>query len=76
MVEVDRLTKQFGILQRTIYYNLQQIDDWLEEIRLTCTQRIYGKGIYLDPDTKRKLQKVTTSITTGTTGLISGSAFT
>ncbi|WP_091610410.1 BglG family transcription antiterminator [Marinococcus luteus] len=59
VVEMDRLTKQFGISQRTIYYDLQQIDDWLEENRLKRTQRIYGKGIYLDPETKRKLQDVT-----------------
>lgn len=58
-MEVDRLTKQFGISQRTIYYDLQQIDDWLEENKLTRTQRIYGKGIYLDSETRRKLQDVT-----------------
>jgi len=45
---VKELMEHFSISRRTLYYDIQKINDWLEQTGLPPVQYIYAKGFYLD----------------------------
>ncbi|MFD2044759.1 BglG family transcription antiterminator [Ornithinibacillus salinisoli] len=51
-VQAKVLSESIGVSQRTIYYDLQHLNDWLIEQQLEPIQNIYGKGYDL-PETSR-----------------------
>lgn len=54
-VEVRELTEALGVSQRTIYYDISQINGWLEREGLSPIKKEYGKGFYIPPDAKKQL---------------------
>ncbi|KMM36500.1 BglG family transcription antiterminator [Guptibacillus hwajinpoensis] len=53
LVTVDQIMEQLGISKRTVHYDLQKINDWLEENNLPITQTKQGLGYYLPEETKQ-----------------------
>ncbi|MGY4691553.1 BglG family transcription antiterminator [Salibacterium sp. K-3] len=54
-IEMEQLKKQFGVSQRTIYYDIDQINGWLEQEQLDPVQKPYGKGFFLTRQTVNAL---------------------
>lgn len=51
--------KKMGVSARTIYYDIQQINDWLEDQDLESIQRERGKGFFLTAKTETQIpQKI------------------
>ncbi|CDQ40478.1 BglG family transcription antiterminator [Virgibacillus salexigens] len=55
-IHANALSEIIGVSSRTIYYDLQQVNDWLENQELQPIQSIYGKGYLLVSDVKEELQ--------------------
>ncbi|MBN8208779.1 BglG family transcription antiterminator [Bacillus sp. NTK071] len=53
LVTVEHIIEQLGISKRTVHYDLQKINDWLEENKLPITQTKQGLGYYLSEETKQ-----------------------
>ncbi|MCD5324226.1 MULTISPECIES: BglG family transcription antiterminator [Pontibacillus] len=49
------LQKKIGVSARTVYYDIQQINDWLEDNELEEVQRHRGKGFFLTTETQMQL---------------------
>lgn len=47
-VRVDELAKKFGVSNRTIRYDLERIDDYLQEIGYHPLRHVKGMGVILD----------------------------
>ncbi|SFQ15888.1 BglG family transcription antiterminator [Salibacterium halotolerans] len=54
-VEMEQLKKQFGVSQRTIYYDIDQINGWLRQEQLEPIQKPYGQGFFLTKQTAEVL---------------------
>ncbi|MCD8502409.1 MAG: BglG family transcription antiterminator, partial [Bacillaceae bacterium] len=54
-ISIDSLTNQLGISKRTIYYDVQKINDWLAERKLAPVKKKHGKGYYLEKEVKDKV---------------------
>jgi len=57
-VSVDMITSQLGISKRTVYYDIQKINLWLEENELQAVKKKHGKGYYLDKKAKETAPKL------------------
>ncbi|SDH85959.1 BglG family transcription antiterminator [Alteribacillus bidgolensis] len=55
IVNMKLLKNKLGVSQRTIYYDLDQINCWLECKGLKPIQKARGKGFYLTVDTCKEL---------------------
>ena len=49
------LMKKLNVSRRTIYYDLDKINSWLEEQKLQRVQRSYSKGIFLVKEAKKQI---------------------
>lgn len=56
-VSIQELMELMNVSRRTIYYDVQRINDWLEENALLPVQYIRGTGFYLEKDTKEAIPK-------------------
>ncbi|SFL46488.1 BglG family transcription antiterminator [Salibacterium qingdaonense] len=54
-IGMEQLKKQLGVSQRTIYYDMDQINGWLEQEHLDPIQKPYGKGFFLTKETVEAL---------------------
>lgn len=54
-VPTKELVARMNLSQRTIYYDLDQINSWLKTEGLEPIESQHGKGLYLPPDSKSKL---------------------
>ncbi|MBP1082602.1 BglG family transcription antiterminator [Bacillus capparidis] len=54
-VSIDLLKERLGVSQRTIYYDIDQINGWLEREGLSPVEKAYGKGFYLSERTRDHL---------------------
>ncbi|MBR7796263.1 PTS transporter subunit EIIA [Agaribacter marinus] len=54
-IHTRRLSELLGVSQRTIYYDLDQLNNWLTEQCLEPIQNCYGKGVYLVDKTRKEL---------------------
>ncbi|MUK87683.1 PRD domain-containing protein [Ornithinibacillus sp. L9] len=54
-VHAKVLSNQMGVSQRTIYYDMEQLNNWLVDQQLEPVQNIYGKGFCLPDQSKFKL---------------------
>ncbi|KKI90881.1 hypothetical protein WQ54_18310 [Bacillus sp. SA1-12] len=50
-VPVKELMEKFKISRRTIYYDIEKINDWLEENDLSPVKHVRGAGFILDDET-------------------------
>lgn len=57
-VSVNMITSQLGISKRTVYYDVQKINIWLEENKLQAVKKKHGKGYYLDEKAKETAPKL------------------
>ncbi len=57
-VSVERLTNQLGISKRTVYYDVQKINTWLEENKLEKVKKKHSKGYYLEKEAKEIIPKL------------------
>ncbi|MCF6409503.1 BglG family transcription antiterminator [Pseudalkalibacillus salsuginis] len=55
-IPTKELVKKMRVSQRTIYYDLHQINNWLENQNLEPVQNIRGKGLYLPGSTSAKVE--------------------
>ncbi|MBU9713980.1 BglG family transcription antiterminator [Evansella tamaricis] len=53
-IPVERMTHQLGISKRTVYYDVQKINDWLQGNNLEPVKKKHGKGYYLEQEAKEK----------------------
>ncbi|MGA9288080.1 MAG: transcription antiterminator, partial [Anaerobacillus sp.] len=58
LVTVDHIIDQLGISKRTVHYDLQKINDWLEENKLPIIQTKQGMGYYLSEQAKQTVPKL------------------
>ncbi|WP_176222156.1 BglG family transcription antiterminator [Tuberibacillus sp. Marseille-P3662] len=58
----DELQKKLQVSKRTVYYDVRQINNWLEDHQLDTINQQYGKGIYLEDKIKQKLPHYLNSI--------------
>ncbi|WP_404455282.1 BglG family transcription antiterminator [Virgibacillus necropolis] len=56
-VTPEELQTKLQVSKRTVYYDVQQINDWLEDHQLDPITNHYGKGISLDEKTKKQLPR-------------------
>jgi mannitol operon transcriptional antiterminator len=56
-VTIPFLTETFRVSRRTIYYDLDKIDDWLKERGYSPLKKIRNAGVYLEEKEKRKIQE-------------------
>ncbi|MFZ4452604.1 BglG family transcription antiterminator [Salibacterium aidingense] len=54
-IKMEKLKDQFGVSQRTLYYDLDQINGWLKQEQLEPIQKSYGKGFFLTEKTIEEL---------------------
>ncbi|WP_158234634.1 BglG family transcription antiterminator [Lentibacillus sediminis] len=54
-VSVEELAVSFNVSRRTIYNDMDKINDWLKERGLQELRQVRGKGLYLDETVKNKL---------------------
>ncbi|MCR8847984.1 BglG family transcription antiterminator [Rossellomorea sp. SC111] len=54
-VPTKELVARMNLSQRTIYYDLDQINNWLRTEGLEPIESQHGKGLFLPPDSKSKL---------------------
>jgi mannitol operon transcriptional antiterminator len=60
-IPVKELTEKFNKSRRTIYYDIDKINDWLEENALSPVQQIRREGFYLQEKAKKLIpQKINT----------------
>ncbi|MFD1020268.1 BglG family transcription antiterminator [Thalassobacillus hwangdonensis] len=55
-VPTDELVRQMNVSQRTIYYDMQQINNWLSSKSLETIQNQHGKGFFLNESVKNVLE--------------------
>ncbi len=53
LVTVEDVIEQLGISKRTVHYDLQKINDWLDENNLPIIQTKQGMGYYLTEQAKQ-----------------------
>jgi mannitol operon transcriptional antiterminator len=58
LVTVDHVIDQLGISKRTVHYDLQKINDWLNENNLPIIQTKQGMGYYLSEEAKQTVPKL------------------
>lgn len=56
-VTPEELQTKLQVSKRTVYYDVRQINDWLEDHKLSPVNKHYGKGIYLDEITKKQVPR-------------------
>ncbi|MEI4527615.1 BglG family transcription antiterminator [Priestia megaterium] len=56
-IPVQELMKQFQVSRRTIYYDIEKINDWLCQQELEFVQYTYGKGFFLNDQAKDQVAK-------------------
>ena len=56
-ISVEELSSQFNVSRRTIYNDLDNVNDWLKEHYGSELIRVRGKGLYLDPALKNQILK-------------------
>jgi len=56
-ISVQELMKQFQVSRRTIYYDIEKINDWLCQQELEVVQYTYGKGFFLNDQAKDQVAK-------------------
>ncbi|WP_099159655.1 BglG family transcription antiterminator [Virgibacillus ndiopensis] len=54
-IHAKQLTEKLGVSQRTIYYDLDQINDWLASEKLDAIQNIHGQGLWLPDSLKHEI---------------------
>ncbi|HLR69208.1 BglG family transcription antiterminator [Virgibacillus sp. MSJ-26] len=54
-ISIEELSNQFNVSRRTIYKDLDKVNDWLKEHFNTELIRVRGKGLYLDPQLKNEI---------------------
>ncbi|MDI3092490.1 BglG family transcription antiterminator [Priestia megaterium] len=56
-IPVQELMQQFQVSRRTIYYDIEKINDWLCQQELEFVQYTYGKGFFLNDQAKDQVAK-------------------
>lgn len=56
-ITVEEITKKFRISRRTVYYDLDKINDWLKSNGLEIVQYFRGKGYYIPEGEREKIAK-------------------
>ncbi|MBA2175435.1 BglG family transcription antiterminator [Halobacillus locisalis] len=59
-LSMKQLVEQMNVSQRSIYYDMERINDWLEGKSLQPIQNKRGKGFYLESETKETLNQPAT----------------
>ncbi|MFC4619070.1 BglG family transcription antiterminator [Camelliibacillus cellulosilyticus] len=57
-LSVQSLMEAFNVSRRTIYYDLDKINDWLVNNHFAPVKRIRSAGVYLDADVKAKVRDI------------------
>ncbi|WP_134683686.1 BglG family transcription antiterminator [Brevibacillus migulae] len=57
-VAAKELMEHFSISRRTLYYDIQKINDWLEKAGLPLVRYIYAKGFYLDEGSRQAAMRL------------------
>jgi transcriptional antiterminator len=54
---VKTLSKRLHISERTIWYDLKKIDDWLISSKMQPLQRMHNKGISIEKNQKSQIRQ-------------------
>ncbi|WHY77354.1 BglG family transcription antiterminator [Neobacillus sp. WH10] len=54
-VSLQEISEKFNISRRTIYYDIEKINDWLKENRLQSVKQVRSAGFYLDEETAHQV---------------------
>lgn len=54
---VESLSTQFNVSRRTIYNDIERINDWLQKNYNSTLEQVRGKGFYLDSSTRKRIVK-------------------
>lgn len=52
---IQEITEKTGVSRRTVYYDLCRINEWLAQYDIPELTVRRGKGIFVDPETRRKI---------------------
>ncbi len=55
-VKTEELMEKIGVSQRTVYYDLEQINAWLESQELETIKTVHGQGYLLPEESRSKLK--------------------
>lgn len=54
-LSINELMEKFNVSRRTIYYDIEKINDWLEDNNLDPVRYIRSVGFYLEENTKKHI---------------------
>ncbi|ADC51300.1 mannitol operon transcriptional antiterminator [Alkalihalophilus pseudofirmus OF4] len=57
-VSILELSKSLRVSRRTIYYNLEKVNDWLKDNKLDQVQQVKSVGIFITTSTKKKIPEL------------------
>ncbi|MFU1795770.1 BglG family transcription antiterminator [Paenibacillus azoreducens] len=52
---IERITEKLHISRRTVYYDLEKINYWLEDHQLNPVEHVRSLGLYIPDETKQKI---------------------
>ncbi|MEC0181031.1 BglG family transcription antiterminator [Paenibacillus peoriae] len=53
-ISINELTSAFQVSKRTIYYDIEKINDWLKDNKLSPVYYVRSAGFHLDEDTRKQ----------------------
>jgi mannitol operon transcriptional antiterminator len=56
-LSIKEITERMNVSRRTVYYDIEKINDWLEEQGLSKIQQVRSGGLLLDEETKSEIPK-------------------
>ncbi|QTN00653.1 PRD domain-containing protein [Sediminibacillus dalangtanensis] len=56
-IPVEKLAEQFNVSRRTVYNDLDKINFWLKENKISEIQQIRAAGLYLEKQAKREIMR-------------------
>ncbi|WP_158633914.1 BglG family transcription antiterminator [Radiobacillus deserti] len=57
-ISLKYLTETLGISRRTLYYDLEKINDWLADNQMEQVKRASKRGYYLESETRTKISQL------------------
>jgi mannitol operon transcriptional antiterminator len=56
-VTIQELMESLNVSKRTVYYDMEKVNYWLEKQKLPCVQYVRSLGFYLEEESKREIPK-------------------
>lgn len=55
-ISVNRIAEVLNISRRTVYYDIEKLNIWLEQAQLSRLEVVHGKGLFLSHKEREQIQ--------------------